>query len=70
MKFPNTDRFLQLHELEQSFRSSVVSINKDATYIRSNYKYREVGRAWGFFTCAEAIKSLIERNDKSICVGR
>jgi len=67
MKFINTEKLWQLHELEQTYLKLGRGVVNEARYIRQpKYKAREMGRASGFFACAHMIDDIIARNDRGI----
>ena len=67
MKFPTTEIFWHLHELEQYFLQLGRGVAKEIRYIQvRDYKCREIGRASGFNVCARTLGDRINRLDRSI----
>jgi len=67
MRFPSTERFWHLYELEQAFLQLGRSVTEEMRFIQPHsFKCREAGRASGFFACASLIADKIDKLDRSI----
>jgi len=67
MKFPNTEKFLELCEIEKELNNLYSTIQSDMAYIynkQSNAYCNQVGRLLGIRAGISIVAEKIERNDK------
>lgn len=67
MKFPNTERFWQLHELENNYRSLSASASLKAKWFSDKKAMAvEMARSRAFWGAANLVADLINKNDRRI----
>lgn len=67
MNFLNVERLVQLHELENSFRSmSKASANDAKRFDNKKIKAMILARSWAFWGAANLVAELIQKNDRLI----